>query len=103
MSRRWLRASLCLFAFALAVWAGRAGSGAKGPAGAWLEVRPGVWRTPGLPAGYALVEGDAALLLDAPLGGEGLRAAGVKRIDGVLLTHHHRDTCAAAATFLAAG
>src|SRR4029450_12896071 len=32
-----------------------------------------------------------------------LRAHGVKRVELVLLTHHHRDSCAAAGKFLAAG
>jgi glyoxylase-like metal-dependent hydrolase (beta-lactamase superfamily II) len=103
MSSRWLRVLLCLFAFAVAVWAGGAGSGDQGRTEAWREVHPGVWCTPRLPAGYALVDGDTALLLDAPRDAEGLKAAGVRRVDAVLLTHHHRDTCAAAATFLAAG
>jgi glyoxylase-like metal-dependent hydrolase (beta-lactamase superfamily II) len=62
-----------------------------------------VLRSPGLPAGYALVRGDRALLVDAPHGPEGLATRGVKHVDGVLLTHHHRDTAAESARFLAAG
>lgn len=67
----------------------------------WTEVSPGVWRCPGPPYGYALVAGEHALLIDAPDSGAGLRQAGVKQIDMVLLTHHHRDTAAFAARFVA--
>src|SRR5262249_56213567 len=34
---------------------------------------------------------------------EELKTQGIKKIDGVLLTHHHRDSCAAAGKFLADG
>jgi glyoxylase-like metal-dependent hydrolase (beta-lactamase superfamily II) len=84
-----------------AAWLGGKGDGKK--ATSWQQVAPGVYRSAGLPAGYALVDGDAALLIDAPTDGGGLRAHGVKKIDLVLLTHHHRDSCAAAGTLLAAG
>jgi glyoxylase-like metal-dependent hydrolase (beta-lactamase superfamily II) len=99
---RLLQALLCLAAVALAAWLGRAGTSEQPPAGAWVEVAPGVLRSPALPAGYALRDGDAALLIDAPLPPESLRANGVQRVDTVLLTHHHRDTCAAAGAFLKA-
>src|SRR5262249_10751040 len=69
----------------------------------WTEVAPGVWRSPGFPAGYALVAGEQALLFDAPEPAEGLKAAGVKKIDRVLRTHHHRDSCAAAERYLKDG
>lgn len=85
-----------------AVWVAGRGQGQRGPAPGWTEVAPGVFRSPGLPAGYALVDGGAALLIDAPAPADGLRARGVKTIDAVLLTHHHRDTCAAAGAFLSA-
>ena len=32
---------------------------------------------------------------------DALKAHGIKKIDAVLLTHHHRDTCAAAGKYLA--
>src|SRR5262249_26427148 len=67
----------------------------------WDQIAPGVLRSPGLPAGYALIDGDTALLIDAPLSADGLRARGVKKIDAVLLTHHHRDTCAGVGKYLA--
>jgi glyoxylase-like metal-dependent hydrolase (beta-lactamase superfamily II) len=103
MRSRRFAALLCLVIVAAAAWIGSAGSGGKDPAGAWVEVAPGVLRTPGLPAGYALVAGDTALLIDAPRDARGLEAHGVKKVAAVLLTHHHRDTCAAAGQFLAAG
>jgi glyoxylase-like metal-dependent hydrolase (beta-lactamase superfamily II) len=101
MMRRW-PAGLFSFAAVLgAAWLGLSAGGRE--AAAWTEVAPGVLRTTGYPAGYALRDGDAALLIDAPQGDRGLKALGVKRIDGVLLTHHHRDGCAAVGHFLAAG
>ena len=57
-------------------------------------------RSPGQPAGYALLDGDAALLIDAPTDGAGLAEAGVKKIEGVLLTHYHRDSIAFAGKYL---
>src|SRR5215469_16673154 len=85
-----------------AAWLGGRGYGDRRPAGAWTEVAPGVLRSPGLPVGYALVDGDAALLIDAPVPADGLRARGIQKVDAVLLTHHHRDSCAAAGAYLAA-
>jgi glyoxylase-like metal-dependent hydrolase (beta-lactamase superfamily II) len=101
MIARWLTGLLCLSIAATAAWLGGSGDGKK-PA-AWQEVVPGVWRSSGLPAGYALVDGDAALLIDAPTDAAALKAHGVKKIDLVLLTHHHRDSCAAAGLLLTAG
>src|SRR4051812_4848164 len=60
----------------------------------WTEVAPGVLRSPGMPYGYALVGDGKAPLIDAPCAPEGLKAYKVEKIDGVLLTHHHRDTAA---------
>src|SRR5262249_917666 len=37
-----------------------------------------------------------------PLAADGLRQQGVRKPEAVLLSHHHRDTCAAAAGYLAA-
>lgn len=71
------------------VWAvGREG---KPPARGWAEVVPGVLRSAGSPAGYALVQGERVLLIDAPHPPEGLRG----KVEVVLLTHGHRDTLAA--------
>jgi glyoxylase-like metal-dependent hydrolase (beta-lactamase superfamily II) len=102
MSKRVLAAA-CLALVAAAAWWGShvAGGGDKDPG--WEEVAPGVYRSPGRPAGYALIDGDAALLIDAPQGREGLAALKVKKVDLVLLTHHHRDACAAAGAMLKDG
>src|SRR5262249_43988597 len=91
---------LCLVVVAGAAWLANRSPGTKDKP-AWTEVTPGVLRSPGSPAGYALVSGDRALLIDAPRPADDLKAQGIKKIDGVLLTHHHRDSCAAAAKFLA--
>jgi glyoxylase-like metal-dependent hydrolase (beta-lactamase superfamily II) len=91
----------CLIALAGAAWVAGRDGGEGTSADAWKEVAPSVFRSPGLPAGYALVEDGHALLIDAPRGADGLKRQGVKLIDAVLLTHHHRDTAAAAGRFLA--
>src|SRR5262245_58171649 len=93
---------LCLAVVAGAAWLANRSSGEKEKAG-WTEVTPGVLRSPGSPAGYALVSGNRALLIDAPRPADDLKAQGVKKIDGVLLTHHHRDSCAAAEKLLSQG
>ncbi len=98
MNRRSLVALACLALLTAAAWWGGANPDEKKAPG-WNEAAPGVLRSPGLPAGYALVDGDKALLIDAP---HAEAPAGTK-VDLVLLTHHHRDSCAAAGRFLAAG
>ncbi|HYT88485.1 MAG TPA: MBL fold metallo-hydrolase, partial [Gemmataceae bacterium] len=103
MSSRVLAALVSLGLIGAAAWIGSAGSGAKQGRAAWTEVAPGVLRSPGLPAGYALVDGDAALLIDAAHGADRLKGHGVKQVEAALLTHHHRDSCAAAGRLLAAG
>src|SRR5262245_21510669 len=99
---RILRAVVCVAAAGAAGWVGRAALEEQQPGKAWVQLASGAFRAPGSPAGYALVDGDTALLIDAPLAADTLRGHGVRRIDGVLLTHHHRDTCAAAGEFLKA-
>ena len=103
MIKRCFLVGSCLLVIAAAVWIAGAGYGDKKTTAAWTRVAPGVYRTPGLPAGYALVDKGSALLIDAPQDAAGLAGHGVKEVDAVLLTHHHRDTCAAAGRFLAAG
>ncbi len=83
----------CVAVLLGAAWVGGRGLGERKAAG-WTRVAPDVLRSPGWPAGYALVAGEKALLIDAPRGPEELREHGVKTIDAVLLTHHHRDSCA---------
>jgi glyoxylase-like metal-dependent hydrolase (beta-lactamase superfamily II) len=101
MIRRSLTALCCLALVAAAVWISCWGEGEQKPTEGWIEIAPGILRSPSLPAGYALIEGDAALLIDAPIPAENLKAHGVKKVEAVLLTHHHRDTCAALGKYLA--
>jgi glyoxylase-like metal-dependent hydrolase (beta-lactamase superfamily II) len=93
----------CLAVLAATAWISVTGSDSRTQPDRWREIVPGVYRCPGACAGYALVDHGAALLIDAPAGKQGLERLGVTTIDGVLLTHHHRDTCAAAGQYLAAG
>src|SRR5579884_3278111 len=105
MLRR-LLALLCAAIVLGAAWLSARGPArptSESPASTWVEVAPGVLRSPGLPAGYALLSGDRALLIDAPCAADGLNTRGIKHIEGVLLTHHHRDTASRAARYLAAG
>src|SRR6516225_8459062 len=101
MCCRWLSAAVCVVIVTLAAWMSGAEDKDKPKTPELTEVAPGIVRSPGLPAGYALVDGETALLIDAPLPPDGLKAHGVKKIDAVLLTHHHRDTCAAIGKYLA--
>ena len=89
----------CILLLGLAAWLGTAGS-QEGLV--WKEVTPGVLRSPGLPACHALIDGDACLLIDAPLAVDGIKDVNGKKIEHVLLTHHHWDTCIAAGKFLEA-
>ncbi len=67
----------------------------------WREIAPGVWQSSGLPCGYALIDGDSALLIGAA---RGMDWRGLKpKIERCLLTHHHRDTSALARELIAAG
>lgn len=93
---RWLPAGICLASLIAAGWLGRAADGPQAAVG-WTETAPGILRTQQDPAGYALIAGNRALLIDVPYDPAGLRARGIEHIDGVLLTHHHRDACDAAA------
>jgi glyoxylase-like metal-dependent hydrolase (beta-lactamase superfamily II) len=99
MSKRLSGALLCVIIIGGIAWLGGASTGVKNAA-EWSEVAPGIWRSHGQPAGYALVDGDNALLIDAPHDGHGLPA---KKVEMALLTHHHRAGCAAAAKFLKDG
>jgi glyoxylase-like metal-dependent hydrolase (beta-lactamase superfamily II) len=80
---------LCLVVVLAAAWMSR--SGTRDKKSAWEEVAPGILRSTALPAGHALVDGDAALLVDAP--NDFVDLKGIRKIDGVLLTHYHRDVC----------
>ncbi len=92
MRRRLFCVTLCIGLLALAGWLGRA-SQDKAKSN-WSEVASGVLRSSGAVAGYALLAGDKALLIDVPGATGDLAKQGVRRIDGVLLTHYHRSVCA---------
>lgn len=93
-------ALLCVAGLALAAWFGQA----QPPADSgWREVARGVFRSPGLPASYALVEGNAALVIDAAADAAGLEKLGVRKVEMVLLTSYHRPVCAAVGEFLERG
>jgi glyoxylase-like metal-dependent hydrolase (beta-lactamase superfamily II) len=99
MNKRILPAILCVALLGTAVWYGGAQNPAKPPP-AWTPVVPGVLRSSGGVAGYALVEGERALLIDAPSPMDELAAHGVRNVETVLLTHYHRDSCAAVGALL---
>jgi glyoxylase-like metal-dependent hydrolase (beta-lactamase superfamily II) len=101
MKIRSLSIALCAGVLVAVVWIGNQNAEDRKPEANWTQVVPGIFRSPGMPAGYALVAGEHALLIDAPGGAEGLKTHGVRKIDTVLLTHHHRDTAAFAGRFLA--
>lgn len=71
----------------------------------WSPEGEHVWRSPGSPAAYALIDGDAALLFGAPAGVDlsELGWAGITRFEGVYLTHAHRDSIDAAPAWIASG
>ncbi|MBI3407752.1 MAG: MBL fold metallo-hydrolase [Planctomycetes bacterium] len=90
----------CIAVVVLAAWISRAGQDGVDPSLEWREVAPGVFRSPGHPAGYALVDGDAAILIDAPVNSAALAKHGVKTVEKVYLTHYHRASVAAVPSFL---
>ena len=65
----------------------------------WEKVSEGIYRTKSTPHGYALIDRDKALLIDASVAWEIVEELGVKKIDIVLLTHHHRDAVPFAAEY----
>jgi glyoxylase-like metal-dependent hydrolase (beta-lactamase superfamily II) len=99
----WLLLVLCPALVVAAGWIGGSRSEIDNARDLWVKVAPGILRTAIAPAGYALVDGTDALLIDVPQDGDGLETFGVRRIDGVLLTHYHRGSCAAVGKLLASG
>ena len=85
MPARMLTAAFCLTLVGVAAWL--RSSAQTHPVPRWTEVAPGILRSPGVPAGYALVANGQALLIDAPHPADGLPAVAT-----VLLTHYHRDS-----------
>lgn len=98
-----LSSAFCLSILLAVAWFGNRSRGDREAVVNWIEVSPGVYRTPGTPVGYALVNEDRALLIDCPLLTAETMPPGVKKVDRVLLTHHHRDSCTAAKAYLSRG
>lgn len=98
MRSRVLLPSLCLALVGLAAWVGRSQPAKPDPL--WKTVFDAdglkVLRSPSSPASYLLQASGESLLIDAPMPLDALPAKPGK----VLLTHHHRDTVAAASTYL---
>lgn len=92
MRRRHLCTILCAALLVPAAWLGWAQQD-QAKTG-WTEIAPGVLRSPGPVAGYALVSGNKALLIDVPGPTGALAKHGVRRIERALLTHYHRPVCA---------
>ena len=103
--RRVLVAMLCVLILSLVTWRARRGLTSENKTTTWQEVEPNVLRSIGSPSGYALVDGDSAMLIGAArsLDWRALQSRGVTRIEGCLLTHHHRDTSALASELVKAG
>jgi glyoxylase-like metal-dependent hydrolase (beta-lactamase superfamily II) len=102
MKGRQLLVWVSLAAVLAAAWIGAGRPGQQAGDGRWTEVAPGILRTSAMPAGYALLEGNAALLIDAPEGTLPLPQR-VTKIDGVVLTHYHREVCASVGNLLKKG
>src|SRR5688572_17789964 len=96
---RLLLAAGCVAALGVAAWLSNAET-SKPTGPGWAEIAPGLLRTTEPPYGYALVQDGHAMLIDCPIPGDALRLKGVTDIDGVLLTHHHRDTVGGVGWFL---
>ena len=90
--------ALCLAFLGLAAWVGS--SQPAKPESPWKTVFDAdglkVLRSPSSPASYLLQASGESLLIDAPMPMESLPI----KPGQVLLTHHHRDTVAAATTYL---
>src|SRR5580765_1643853 len=74
---------------------GECGGGGDAPMSQLERISPHLWRLADTCNVYLVVDGDAALAIDAGSGAvvELLADAGVERVEWVLHTHHHRDQC----------
>ena len=95
----------CLVFVVAAGWLGRFVDGSVKPTASWSQVADGVYRSAGIPAAYALVDGGRIAVIDpgtlADL--QALEKMTDGQIELALLTHHHRDTCAQAADLVRRG
>src|SRR5262245_34985835 len=98
MRSRTLLALACFAVVAALAWFSVADP--KGPELThWEKVADGAYRTKAMPYGYALVDRDGALFIDATVPPDAVAELGAKTIGTVLLTHHHRDTAEFAAAY----
>ncbi|HEV3439402.1 MAG TPA: MBL fold metallo-hydrolase, partial [Gemmata sp.] len=65
----------------------------------WEKIAEGIYCTKSSPHEYAIIDRDKALLIDASVAPDVVDELGVKTVEAVLLTHHHRDTVAHAAEY----
>jgi glyoxylase-like metal-dependent hydrolase (beta-lactamase superfamily II) len=65
----------------------------------WVKIADGVYRTKDGPFSYALLSGDRAVVIDATVPPAAVNELGVRAVEAVLLTHHHRDTARHASEF----
>ena len=92
----------CVLLLAFVAWVGESNLRGDRPRPPWDEILPGVFRSQTSPASYVFVRDGKALVIDAVLPPSALDEMGIKQIDMVLLTHHHRDTIANVDAFLKA-
>ena len=95
MSARVLLAATCVVTVAVVAWFTTAQP--KAELAHWEKVGGSVYRSKAAPYSYAIVSGDKAILIDATVPPEAVTELGVKTVEAVLLTHHHRDTAQFAA------
>jgi glyoxylase-like metal-dependent hydrolase (beta-lactamase superfamily II) len=98
MHARYLLAALCLASVTGLAWLSTTGS-QPAELKQWDRVADGIYRTKAMPHSYAVADGEKALLVDATVPPEALKELGVKSVEAVLLTHHHRDTAEYASEF----
>ena len=103
MKFRHLTIVLCAGVLGTAVWSGGGGTRPTAQREAGRKWRPASFARRTCRPADALVAGEDALLIDAPASADGLKKHGVRTIDAVLLTHHHRDTAAFTGRFRAEG
>jgi glyoxylase-like metal-dependent hydrolase (beta-lactamase superfamily II) len=97
MSARTFLAASCVVTVAALAWF--TGAEPTAQLKRWEKVGDGVYRTKDGPYSYAVVSGDRAILIDATVPPDAVTELGVKTVEAVLLTHHHRDTAAFAGEY----
>ena len=98
MTPRTLLAIACTAAVAGFAWIVSAGS-RNAALTAWDKVTDGIYVSKARPHSYAVLDRDRAIVIDATVPPEALNELGVKSIEAVMLTHHHRDAVPFAAEY----